>query len=159
MTHFIHVRNWDRFQHPDTTRGRATAAPWIKDYTAQQSDDDYRDLTLAERGLLHSIRQAYALRKCSGIPANTAKISSIIGARVSKRQLKRLSHAGFIVFSASKLLADSTQIPPLDVDVDVDVDNQGRNGSSYEGNGPGNELEERRLIREAAARSLKEAQG
>ncbi len=118
---YIHIRNWDRFQHPDVTRGRSTAAPWIKDYTAQEDDDDYRALTLAERGLLHCLRRAYARRKCLGIPQESRTIASIVGQKVSTKQIERLNHAGFIVFSASKLQADFQENSTLDVDVDKET--------------------------------------
>lgn len=102
---YIHVRNWDRYQHPDTTRGQTSPAPWIKEYTGQLHDQEYLELTLAERGLLHGIRLEYALSRGRGLPLSTGSLRRQLGQRVTSLQLERLNDAGFIEVSASKMLA------------------------------------------------------
>ncbi len=119
---YIHIRNWDRFQHADTTRGQSGVIPWIKSYTGQLGDEDYLALTWADRGLLESIRLQYAANRRRGLTDSTASLARLFGQRVLRVQLERLNHAGFIEFSASKTLAPCLQSASLDVDVDVDVD-------------------------------------
>lgn len=146
-TSYIHIRNWDLYQHPDVTRNRKHGAPWIKDYTAQDDDDDYRSLTLAEQGLLHCLRRAYARRKGRGMPSDTRSISGIVAAQVTRKQLERLNHAGFIVFSASKVASDSASkvaCPEVEVDVEGEEEveepfNQGLTVVSNDTKGPDHE--------------------
>jgi hypothetical protein len=95
---WIVVPNWDRFQHYGLYRRPA----WIKNYTALLRKDEYLDLPLAARGLLHGIWLAYAdrdgrLRK-DDLPA-------ALLARARGAHLTSLSHAGLIDFSASRPLS------------------------------------------------------
>jgi hypothetical protein len=52
---WVEIPRWDDFQHYKTRR-----PPWIKNYTRLMHDPDYLDLSLAERGLLHSLWLLYA---------------------------------------------------------------------------------------------------
>ena len=94
---WIVIPNWDKFQHY-TDRD----PPWIKLYTELNSNDDWCDLSDAERGLLVTIWIEYARSR------GTLKVSRVpkkIGQASRVRQLERLNHAGFIEFVASKPLA------------------------------------------------------
>ena len=115
---YIHIRNWDRYQHPDVTRGKATRAPWIRDHLEQRDNDEWLALSLAERGLLTTLRLAYAARKCEGIPAVGGPLTKVVGASVRPKHVKRLSDAGFILLSPGKFLENSS----LDLDGDGDVE-------------------------------------
>ncbi len=119
---YIHIRNWDRFQHPDTTRGKSGVIPWIKSYTGQLGDEDYLALSFSDRGLLEAMRLQYATNRRRGLTDSTASLHRLFGQRVLRVQLERLNHAGFIEFSASKVRATCLQPASPDVDVDVDVD-------------------------------------
>jgi hypothetical protein len=119
---YIHIRNWDRHQHPDVTRNKKTAAPWIKEKSEQLNHEDFLELGFADRGLLHSLRLQYALTRGRGINDTTTNLSRLLGQRVYRSQLERLNHAGFIMFSASKSLATRLQPASLDVDVDEDIE-------------------------------------
>jgi hypothetical protein len=118
---YIHIRNWDRYQHPDTRRGERPMA-WIKDFTSQIHELAYRQLTFAERGLLHSLREMYALNRRDGIEIAQGSLHSLLGQRVTNVQLERLNHAGFIEFSASKTLASCKQAASTDKDIDKEED-------------------------------------
>ncbi len=119
---YIHIHNWDRFQHPDATRNRRAAMPWVKDYVAQLDDDDYLSLTFSQRGVLQGLRLMYAARRGRGISEAQAKrvlCTSAAEARWWLQHLASLNHAGFIDFSASKdasNLASDLQAPDVDVD-------------------------------------------
>lgn len=120
---FIHIRNWDRFQHRDVTRNKKSAAPWIMDHVAQLHDDDWLALTLAQRGILQSLRLMYAARRGRGVNEALARrfISTTKAeSRRFREHIEALNDAGFIEFSARELCADSRQKARLDVDVDVD---------------------------------------
>lgn len=84
--------------------------PWIKEYTEQLHDDDYRGLTLAERGLLGGLRQLFAASD-GRLTANTRDLTRALNAHVYGRQLQRLSDAGFIEIVASKPARMSASTP------------------------------------------------
>lgn len=94
VTDYIHVRNWDRFQHADTTK-RGRTPTWIKNYTRLLSDDNYLDLTPAQRAVLHGIWLEHA-RSGGKVPNDTAKLSRRLGTRVTERTLDTLQTRGFI---------------------------------------------------------------
>ena len=99
---WIVIRNWQIYQHRDTLRSKERGtAPWIKDYVSQLHDDDYLQLTLAQRGLLHGLRQEYA-QSAGRCPADVRQLSRRLQGKVEQRQLNALIHAGFITISASK---------------------------------------------------------
>jgi hypothetical protein len=84
-------------------------------------DPDYRDLTPAERGLLHGIWLAYA--QADG-ELRTGSLHDACSMRTGTLQLFSLNQAGFIEFSASKPLAQrqrQRQKPPNPL-----VDNSGK---------------------------------
>jgi hypothetical protein len=94
---WIVVPNWDKFQH---YTGRVP--PWIKLYLELEHKDEWRHLTLAQRGLLVSIWVAYGnsrgVIRASDIPA-------VVTQKVPRKSLEALNHAGLIQVVASKPLA------------------------------------------------------
>jgi hypothetical protein len=96
---WIVIPNWHRFQH----YGMARRPPWIKNYTALLRDNDYLDLTLAERGLLHGIWLAYADHR--GQLRSFPQLRSTLGLRGrldhNLGQMASLNHAGLIDVVAS----------------------------------------------------------
>ena len=105
---WIIIRNWQRYQHRDARCARVL--PWIKEYTEQLHDDDYRGLTMAERGLLGGIRQLFAASD-GRLTANTRDLTRALNAHVYGRQLKRLCDAGFIEIVDSKPARMSASAP------------------------------------------------
>lgn len=96
---WIIVPHWDEFQHPDALR--SSSPPWIKTWTRLLSDDDYRRLTSAQRGVLHGVWVEYA-RSHRRLTDDTAALTRRLGCRVTDAQLNALSDAGFIELSASR---------------------------------------------------------
>jgi hypothetical protein len=94
---WIEIPNWDRFQHYGLHRRPA----WIKNYTSLLRKDEYLDLPLAARGLLHGIWLAYADRDGR---LRSADLSSVLLARARDAHLAALNDAGLIAFSASRPL-------------------------------------------------------
>ena len=86
---WITPANWDRFQH----YGHYRRPPWIKNYTSLLHKDDYLDLPLAARGLLHGIWLAYADR--DGQLRREDLVSALQG-RVIDAHLNSLNDAGLI---------------------------------------------------------------
>ncbi len=117
---YIHIHNWDRFQHRDVTRNKRAAAPWIMDYKSQLNDEEWMGLGFADRGLLQSLRLQYLANQGRGINDSTTSLARVLGHRVLRTQLERLNRAGFIEFSASKLRADLPQKARLEVEVEVE---------------------------------------
>jgi hypothetical protein len=82
---------------------------WIKNYVRLLDDDDYLNLPIGTRGLLHSLWIAYA-RADGKLSSDTRKLSDKLSTRVTSKQLGALAAAGFIEFSASKPLALRYQV-------------------------------------------------
>lgn len=123
MSEWIWVSRWEDFQHyrPDPHRAPA----WIKSYTKQLDDDEYRSLTPVQRALLHDLRLAFAkahgklstgTRQVRGstataprqhhesITRGTRQLSQRLGYRVTTASLEALRHAGFIEFVSRETL-------------------------------------------------------
>jgi DNA-binding transcriptional ArsR family regulator len=94
---WIVVRNWEKFQHY-TNRN----PPWIKLYTSLDADDEWRQLTFAERGLLVSVWIEYARTRGR---LSVSMLTKLSGMRTYSAHLKALRDAGFITIRASKPLA------------------------------------------------------
>jgi hypothetical protein len=90
---WIVIPNWGRFQHYGKRR-----PIWVKNYTALLHKDEYLDLTLAQRGLLHGIWLAYA--ECNG-QLKASRLHSWVSPKTRLRHLEQLEQAGFIQLSAS----------------------------------------------------------
>ncbi len=133
---YIHIVNWDVHQHPDTTRNKTGAIPWIKSYTGQLGDEDYLALNFSDRGLLESLRLQYAARRGRGISDSTASLCRLFGQRVMTTQLERLNHAGFIHFSASKSLASRLQDASPEVETEREVETEQKQEQHQTNNTP-----------------------
>jgi len=101
---WIVVPNWERFQH----YGLSRRPPWIKNYTTLLHKDEYLDLPLAARGLLHGIWLAYADRQGR---LRTSEVPGILLGRARDAHLTSLNDAGLIDFRASKPLLLNLEDP------------------------------------------------
>jgi hypothetical protein len=94
---WIVVPHWDKFQHYHDRN-----PPWIKLYLELRSDDEWRQLSLAARGLLVSIWIEFGasrgVLRASDLPSRVAQ-------KNLRRTLDSLQEAGFIEVSASRPLA------------------------------------------------------
>lgn len=97
---YIYIPNWDEFQHYHDRD-----PVWIKLYLRLLDKDEYRALTMSQRGLLHDIWILVARAGNGRLVASPRTLSGQLGTRV--RHLEPLIHAGFIEVRASKLLAQS----------------------------------------------------
>ena len=91
---WIVIPNWEKFQH----YGLARRPLWIKNYTALLHKKEYLDLSLAERGLLHTIWLAYAE---SGGRLRESDVRNFRTTFARLSHFEALNHAGLIEFSAS----------------------------------------------------------
>jgi hypothetical protein len=96
---WIVIHNWPEHQHY-----RDRDPIWIKDYLSQMSDDRYRRLSFHLRGVLQSLRLAYASSN-GRLTTDTRHLSRQLGHRVMTRDLVSLSDAGLIHIVASRPLA------------------------------------------------------
>lgn len=118
---YLVVPNWTKFQHYGNRR-----AQWIKNYTALLHHDDYMDLPLAARGLLHGVWLLTAEAGNGRVPNSIQYLSRRLAvtnqgdASHLRKNLELLIQAGFLEVSASKALAeryrqstDNSGVPPL----------------------------------------------
>lgn len=112
---WIVVPNWERFQHYGTARRPI----WIKNYIALLDDEDYLNLTLAERGLLHGVWLAYAARR--GQLRTDATGHAIGTARARLKHFEALNHAGLLLYSASKPLLLDLKVKNTDSPIPKDA--------------------------------------
>jgi hypothetical protein len=103
---WIWIPNWDDFQHYRDRR-----PTWIKNYLELLNKDEYLDLTLPQRGLLHGIWMETARRGNGRLRSDIASLSRALGLHEGVRIATRdsLVHAGFIELVASKSLATRYQ--------------------------------------------------
>jgi hypothetical protein len=99
---WIVIPKWNRYQHY-----KKRDVPWIKDYCAQLHNAAYRELSFAQRGLLHDLRLLYALSH-KQLPMDSKKLASLCGERLLNVQLERLNHAGFIDIVSREMLGQSS---------------------------------------------------
>jgi hypothetical protein len=104
---YIEIPNWDGTDDPKAgfQHYKDRDPKWIKSYTRLLAKDEYLQLTLRQRGLLHGIWLAYA---SSGrkLGASPAQLRRALGSEtVRARDIEALNHAGFIVIRASGSLA------------------------------------------------------
>jgi len=95
---WIDVPGWDRFQHYSGRRPL-----WIKNYTELLHKDEYLELTMPQRGLLHGIWLAYADN--NGL-LKTDRLHQVLDDfRTDSRSLLALEQAGFIEILLAKPLS------------------------------------------------------
>lgn len=104
MTDYIHIRNWDKFQHRDVARAERPPR-WIRVYTELLSDEAFLGLSEHRRLILVCVWLEYA-RTRARLPLDTRSLSRRLQLRVTTADLEALNHAGFIHFSASNVQAD-----------------------------------------------------
>src|SRR5262245_37557083 len=98
-TGWIVIPRWDEFQHY-----KDRDPSWIKNQRALLHSNEYRQLSFALRGVLHSLWLEYASSN-GQVPDDPRSLTWLLGQRVTRRMLDSLNHAGFVHFSASKPLA------------------------------------------------------
>lgn len=96
----IIVRNWDKFQHKDVWRKSGGKPPWIKAYTRLLHDEEYMQLTLPQRALLHGIWLMYA---STGGALTTTRCRRLLSTNKAEtrhfyKHLDAIADAGFIEF-------------------------------------------------------------
>jgi hypothetical protein len=91
---WIVVPNWDKFQHY-----KDRDPVWIKLFTELRNKDEWRHLTLAQRGLLVSIWIEYA---AANGQLRAADLPSLILQKLPLNSLDSLNHTGLIQLCASK---------------------------------------------------------
>jgi hypothetical protein len=92
---YIWIVRWGDFQHYTPERGRGPA--WIKQHTAQLSDDRYLALSSKSRSVLNDLRMVFATMR-QRVPNDTRTISGLLAQRVTNVTLELLRDAGFIEF-------------------------------------------------------------
>jgi hypothetical protein len=99
---WIVVPNWDRFQHYSDRN-----PTWIKVYTELNSRDEWRNLPLAQRGVLVTIWLEYARSNGQLTVRHMCAIGPAMSTRYGHlyKHLEALNDAGFIRLSASRPLA------------------------------------------------------
>ncbi len=110
---YILIPGWREFQHY-----KHRDPTWIKNYPRLLSHDAYSDLTFAQRGILHGLWMEYA-RSQRRLRGDTATLTRRLGQRVTKRDIERLNHAGFIQLIASAQLEESAS-PETDKEKEID---------------------------------------
>lgn len=102
---WIVIPNWDGDEEHEGFQHYKDRDPiWIKNYRALLSKEEYICLSFHVRGILHGLWLEYAASNRQ-IRDNTLTLTRRLGQRVSTRDLKSLSDAGLIEFSASAPLA------------------------------------------------------
>lgn len=111
------IPKWDEFQHRDMAR--SSVPPWIKNLTRLLNDDDYLDLTAAQRGILHGIWLLYAShrRVLSESAARRKLVGSGSDSKYWRVNLESLNHAGYVDLSASR---PARYLASLDLEVEVE---------------------------------------
>lgn len=103
---YIWIPNWfgpDGFQHY-----RDRDPIFIKNYTRLLSKDEYVELSMRTRGVLHGVWMEYA-RSNRRLRGDTLTLTRRLGQKVIKSDLEALNHAGLIELIASDLLAERLQ--------------------------------------------------
>jgi hypothetical protein len=99
---------------------RSSVPPWIKNLTQLLGDDDYLNLTLMQRGVLHGLWLMYAShrRVLSEAEARHFLCRSAAEARRWRDTIESLNHARFIHLSASRPARDTRNPASLEVEVE-----------------------------------------
>lgn len=118
MSDYIEIVRWEEFQHY-TKRDPI----WIKNYTRLLDDDAYRELTFAQRGLLHGLWLAYA-KTSQRIPRNTSALSRYLGQKVLNSTVESLIHAGFIRVVASSTLARRYHVASPETEEETEIEKE-----------------------------------
>jgi hypothetical protein len=98
---YIWISRWEDFQHYAPKRDRGPA--WIKDYTAQLSDERYLRLTDRQRALLRDLRDVFATMR-GRLPDDAAMITRQRNSQTRRGDLSALNRAGFIQFLSRRSL-------------------------------------------------------
>ena len=116
MDEWIVIPSWPKWQSRRDRRD-----PWIKDWLDQDDREEYRNLTLAEVGLLTVLRRLYA--RSDGV-VSTVSARRLIGRETRQKQWDSLVDAGLLVISAAKpprISSESAARAPVEVEVEVET--------------------------------------
>lgn len=114
---YVYIVGWEKFQHPDAVR--SGHMPWVKLYTDLVGNDDWLDLSTADRTLLNGLWMLTGRYGNGRVRADSGYLNSRLKTR--KGSLDRLSKAGFIEVRASKAARPAAgKVAGLDKDRDRD---------------------------------------
>lgn len=141
---WIIIVGWEKFQHRDAAR-RRQGLLWHKVYADLLHRDEYLELSLAQRGILHGL---WLMRAQSEVLSEDRARTVLVGRRAQalrhwRDNLKALEQAGFITLSASKPASSPASEPAsLEVEVDKEKDLRFvRTPSTSRGTGNGTDQE------------------
>jgi hypothetical protein len=113
---FVYVIGWEKFQHPDAVR--SGHMPWVKLYTDLVGNDDWLELSPADRTLLNGLWMLTGRYGNGRLRADSGHLNARL--KIRKGSLDRLRDAGFIEIRASKSARpDASNRAGLDKDRDV----------------------------------------
>jgi hypothetical protein len=113
---FVYVLGWEKFQHPDAVR--SGHMPWVKLYTDLLGNDDWLELSPADRTLLNGLWMLTGRYGNGRLRADSGHLNARL--KIRKGSLDRLKDAGFIEIRASKSARpDASNRAGLDKDRDV----------------------------------------
>lgn len=95
---YVYIENWEKFQHPDAVR--SNNMPWLKMYTDLLGNDDWLELTPADRTLLQGLWMLTGRYGLGRVRADSGWLNAQL--KIRKGSLERLKDAGFISILASK---------------------------------------------------------
>ena len=88
---YVWITRWEDFQHYEPRRDRGPA--WIKDHTAQLSDERYLRLTDRQRALLQDLRRGFAMTR-GRLPDDCRMITRQRNSQTRRSDLDALNDAG-----------------------------------------------------------------
>ena len=97
---WIYAHNWEKWQ----SGRRQEGAPWIRNYGALLHDDEYLDLTISDRAVLHGLWMLLGETGNGRLLFKPVRISHQLSLDRGTvvRTLKRLNDAGWISFECTK---------------------------------------------------------
>lgn len=134
---WIYIPNWDDLQHYSDRR-----PSWIKLYLDLLDNDDFNELTFAQRGVLIQVWILSARVGNGRLAASTSTLrrylqpTSKADSAHLPRTLERLSDAGFIEIRASKALATRYQRASPDLREEKEKRKSARESGSPNGAAP-----------------------
>lgn len=114
---YIYVENWDRFQHYGDRK-----PVWIKTYLDLLENEDYLNLTAADRALLEGLWKLVGVCGNGRVQANPSHLRARL--RLRKCELEPLIHAGWITVRASKALANGYQVASPEKEVEEEKEKE-----------------------------------
>lgn len=106
MAEFYRIKNWETYQ------SLSRSGTWIKDYTNQEDDEDYCDLTVFQRGILQELRRLRG-RLGRNLPTNVQWLVNSMSLKPQDRinagsAIRQLLALGWLVLTDQKLNVDNS---------------------------------------------------